>query len=295
MGRLLAAALLFLATGVAVAEPAVAPAVEPSRSPSILERAAPPSILEPSAPPSALAPWALAPRLLAADATARLQEAAAAEPAETASRRGDLSDVGRSLVLPGWGQLHAGYRTLGFVFLATEAAIWTAFTVNIAKGEMRKDSYEETALLYAGIDLSAVDEEFRALIGQYYSSDEYNRLVVYRDAAAAYYGDFENYNRYIEENSLRGAETWSWGADADIKRYGAQRRSSENAFHDAQFVAALAIVNRVASAIVAARLSPRTGEPSGEAEGVSSRPTWGFQLGPTGEFEPRLAWELRFH
>ena len=291
------AVVLFLLGSGTAAESAAAPArpTAPAFSASVAE----PLGLEPlelsPLEPSPLPASPLAPRLLAGDTMARLQEAAAAEPSESGSRHGRLSDVGRSLVLPGWGQLHAGYRTLGFAFLATEAVIWTAFAVNTAKGEMRKDSYEETARLYAGIDLNAVDEEFRALIGQYYSSDEYNRLVVYRDAAALYYGDFENYDRYIEENSLSGSETWSWGTEADIMRYGSQRRSSENAFHDAQFVAALAIVNRVASAIVAARLAPRTPEPSGEARGLSSHPTWGFVPGPTGELEPRLAWELRFH
>ena len=284
MRRVLAVVLLLAATGASAAEPAVA-----LDSPAV--SSFPSTALE----PSGLEPSALAPRLLAGDTMARLQEAAASEPSEPESKRGQLSDVGRSLVLPGWGQLHAGYRTLGFAFLAAEAAIWTAFTINVAKGEMRKGSYEETAKLYAGIDLDAVDEDFRALIGQYYSSDEYNRLVVYRDAASLYYGDFENYNRYIEENSLRGEESWSWGTEADILRYGSQRRSSENAFHDAQFAAALAVVNRVTSAVVAARLAPRTVESSGEAQGFSSRPTWGFELGPTGELEPRLAWELRFH
>jgi len=252
------------------------------------------AILSPPAQ-AALEPSALVPRQLALDTDSRLQEAAAAGPAGQGPHRGQLSDVGRSLVLPGWGQLHAGHRTLGFAFLAAEAAIWTTFAVSIAKGELRKKSYEETARLFANIDLDRVDSRFRSLIGQYESSGEYNRLVVYRDAAAAYYGDFENYDRYIEEHSLGGAEAWVWSSTEKFEQYGAERRSSEGAFHDAQFAAGLAVVNRVASAIVAARLSPRRAEPAAEAEGVSSRPTWGFRVGPSGRLEPRLAWELRFH
>jgi hypothetical protein len=272
--RRLAAVLVLLATGAAAAH--AAPVPTPSRA-------------------YALEPSALAPRLLALDTDSRISEAEAAAPAEESPHRGRLSDVGRSLVLPGWGQLNAGYRTLGTIFLAAEAAIWTGFAVSIAKGEMRKDTYEETAQLFAGIDLNQVSDEFRSLVGQYESSDEYNRLVVYRDAAAMYYGDFENYNRYIEENSLTGAQTWQWSSAQKFEQYAAERRSSEGAFHDAQFMVGLAVVNRVASAVVAARLAPRQSEPEGEAKGISSRPRWDFAVGPTGELEPRLAWELRFH
>ncbi len=243
---------------------------------------------------SPLAPSRLAPRALALATEARLAEAEAAAPAQESRGRGRLEDVGRSLVLPGWGQLHAGHRTLGFAFLAAEAAIWTAFAINVVKGEHRQDTYEETALLFAGIDLEQVDEHFRSLVGQYESSDEYNRLVVYRDAAALYYGDFENYNRYIEENSVRGDEAWAWATPEKFAQYGAERRSSENSFHDARTVAALAVVNRVASAIVAARMAPVASEAEASSD-LSSRPTLGFHFDERGRPEPRLAWELRFH
>ena len=276
--RRLASVLLLLAMGAAAAHAAPAPMPAPM-----------------PAPPDGLQPSLLAPRLLALDTDTRVSEAEAAAAAEEGPHRGHLSDVGRSLVLPGWGQLHAGYRTLGYVFLAAEAAIWTGFAVSVVKGEKRKDTYEETAQLFAGIDLNQVDEEFRTLVGQYESSDEYNRLVVYRDAAALYYGDFENYNRYIDENSLTGAETWQWSSTQKFEQYSTERRSSEGAFHDAQFMVGLAVVNRVASAIVASRLTPRETEPEGEAKAVSSRPRWGFAVGPNGDLEPRLAWELRFH
>jgi hypothetical protein len=243
-----------------------------------------------------LGPSRLASHALPLDAMARVEEAQAEAPADASTQQSDgrLGNAGRSLILPGWGQLHGGHRTLGLCFLVAEAAIWTTFTVFLVQGELREDSYEETARLFAGLDLDTVGDEFRGYLAEYESSEEYNRLVVYRQAAALYYGDFENYNRYIEENSIGGDQAWAWTTFDYFAQYGAQRRSSDQAYHDAELMVALAVVNRVASAIVAARMEPVPPEPKASTSGVSTGPTWGLRLDPRGRPEPRVAWELRF-
>jgi hypothetical protein len=227
---------------------------------------------------------------------AQLAAQAEAEGMPTASEglkpRG--SDVWRSAVIPGWGQWRAGYRDIGLAFMAVDLAAWTTLAVSVGQGHMRRGSSEETALRDAGIDLTAVDDEFRKRVSDFPSSDEYNRLVVMRDAAALYYGDFESYNRYIDENALTGDEAWSFSSEETWERYRRERRTSESAFQRARFAAGALLVNRVVSAIVASRLKPKTGVESAAAAPPRTQIVWGVGTSPGGSLEPRLGCVARF-
>jgi hypothetical protein len=255
--------------------------------------------------------WALAP---ASEATAsvsrlaiplpedsaRLALAAAAEPAPVAGADGELkprgSDIWRAAVVPGWGQWRAGHREVGLVFLTIDAAAWATMFASIGQGHLRRGSSEETALRYAGIDLTQVDDDFRKRTSDFISSDEYNRLVVMRDAASLYYGDFDNYNRYIEENSLQGAEAWTWESEESWERYRRERRTSESAFQRARYAGAVLVANRVASTIVAARLKPKTSAAQASAPPAPPRTQvlWGVGTSAGGSIEPRLVCVYRF-
>ena len=92
----------------------------------------------------------------------------------------------RSLTLPGWGQATVGYTGAAKAFGVAEVAIWASFAAFRVQGALRKEAYENTANVLAGIDLNGRDEEFRRIVGSYRSSDEYDQLVVYRDAANRY-------------------------------------------------------------------------------------------------------------
>src|SRR5262245_62113009 len=135
----------------------------------------------------------------------------------------------QSLTVPGWGQATVGKNKAAAAFLVAEAAIWGSFTAFRVQEMMRKESYENTAMLYAGIDLSDRDEEFRRIVGSYSSSEEYNRLVVRRDAANLYYGDPAAYEAYVAEHSLRGADSWSWSGEDQFNRYRSQRQDTQRA------------------------------------------------------------------
>ena len=50
-----------------------------------------------------------------------------------------------SAVIPGTGQLYAGAKIRGAVFLALEAAGWTAFAMYQTKGKNKEDEYEDFA------------------------------------------------------------------------------------------------------------------------------------------------------
>jgi hypothetical protein len=190
----------------------------------------------------------------------------------------------RSLTLPGWGQATIGHRTSAVFFGLTETAIWGTFAAFRIQVAMREDAFLRTAGLQAGIDLSGRDEEWRRIVGDFASSDEYNQRVVLRDAANLYYFESEAYWGYFEQHKLRGADTWMWSGEGR-RRYLDQRRNAQRAAQRANTVLAVAVVNRIVSALHAARA---VGHPAQAAR------SWQFEVVPV-TCEDATAFQLRVH
>lgn len=168
----------------------------------------------------------------------------------------------RSLTVPGWGQATLGHKGSARVFLIAEAGIWGAFTAFKIQQAHRTEAYLRTARLGAGIDMSGMDDEYRRIVGAFASSDEYNLLVVTRDAANLYLSDpdapdLEGYRRYIAEHSIPADRTWAWQDEASFLRYGDQRKFAQKAGLRANAALGLAIANRLVSALHAARSAGR--------------------------------------
>ena len=177
----------------------------------------------------------------------------------------------RSLTVPGWAQATGGRRTAAAAFGLAELSIWTSFTAFRIQSQLRRDSYERTARLFAGVDLHGRDEEFRRIIGSYLSSDEYNQLVVYREAANLYYSDPAAYRAYIAQHSIGGTDAWSWDSDGSLLRYRAQRKDAQRAAIRANTALACAVVNRLLSMIHAARVP---------AHPAAAPRSWNFEVTP---------------
>ena len=127
--------------------------------------------------------------------------------------------------------------------------MWGSFTAFRIQQEMRQQTYERTARLFAGIDLSSRDEEYRRIAGFYISSDEYNQLVVRRDAANLYYGDPAAYDAYIAAHEIARADAWAWDSEANLQRYRTERQSTQRAIKHAHDALAAAIINRLVSLV----------------------------------------------
>ena len=191
----------------------------------------------------------------------------------------------RSLTLPGWGQATLGRHTSAAFFGLTETAIWGTFTAFRIQVAMREDAFLRTARLQAGIDLGGRDEEWRRIVGGFESSDEYNLWVVARDAASLYYNDPVAREAYRVEHSLKGADTWKWSSVEAQLRYRDQRKNAQRAAQRANTTLAVAVVNRIVSALHAARAAGRL------APGARS---WEFEVVPVA-CEDATAFQLRVH
>ena len=185
----------------------------------------------------------------------------------------------RSLTVPGWGQATLGHRHAAATFAVMEVGIWSAFTSFRIQEQMRRQSYERTARLFAGIDLGGRDEEYRRIVGAFASSDEYNLLVVARDAANLYmqdvnHPDMVDYRAYLAAHSLSGRDAWTWSDQAAFDRYRAQRQNAQRASMRANTALALAIANRLVCALHAARAAGHATVPA------PGRTAWKFEFSP---------------
>lgn len=184
----------------------------------------------------------------------------------------------RSLAVPGWGQATLGHPTAARVFGVLEAGVWGSFTAFKIQQKLRSDASLTTARLFAGVDLRGKDEEFKRIVGFYASSDEYNQLVVARDAANQYYDDPELYREYIAKHSIGGDLAWSWQDERSFDRYAAQRKDAHRASMRANTALACAIGNRILSVLHTARVAGRKTPAPAHA--------WNFEVTPVGGEDP---------
>jgi hypothetical protein len=164
--------------------------------------------------------------------------------------------AGASALLPGLGQSYAGHNTRATVFFATEAAIWTIFTVYRVQGETRQDRYIEFAGVHAGAP-SGQDSDYYEHIG-FWSSLEQWQDIVRRDARTLHPDDPAAQADYFEHNKLYDeSETWSWPDDEVRTRYRVLRSRSESAFHNSRLALGAALLNRFVSVVDAVAMTKR--------------------------------------
>lgn len=163
----------------------------------------------------------------------------------------------QSLTLPGWGQASLGKRREALAFGLLEAGVWGSFTAFKIQQHMRQKTYVRTARLLAGIELGSRDEEYRRIVGFYLSSEDYNRLVVRRDAANLYFGDPAAYDAYIAAHEIKGADAWAWDSVESLLRYRAERQSTQRAIKHAHDALAAAVINRLLSMVHASAVGAR--------------------------------------
>lgn len=193
-----------------------------------------------------------------------------------------LKAVAASLLIPGLGQLATGHKGRAKLFMAAEAAILVCFVTFQVHGHVEKNRYIDYAELFAGVaDAGGKEDWYYRNLGQYHSSADYVESIA-RTARAMYGDDLEQRNAYIARHRPPADDVWNWRSEADRRDFREQRKDSRNSFRRSDQMLGLALLNRVLSAVDAARL----------ARGTRSKQSLYAHVGVDGTSYVGLRWVL---
>jgi hypothetical protein len=164
-----------------------------------------------------------------------------------------------SLLLPGMGELYADAYDVGKYFTIADGILWGTFIGMHAYSSWQKDNYESYAASRAGVDNNNKDADYYATIADYSSIDSYND----EKALERNFDQMYNTEQYY----------WKWNSVEERRTYRDMWTSSEQTNNDIRFVVGGLILNRVASAINAARLV------SSYNKRIDEEVSWNFSIG----------------
>ncbi len=161
-----------------------------------------------------------------------------------------------SAILPGAGQIYTQNYTKAGVFLGSEAAIWFGKTRFENERDWAEDSYKKFAHEIAGVNNNTSPDMYN-LIQDYVSSEEYNLKVEL--FARNYYLIINNnpelYQEYLTRYQIPADQSWDWKSESNRAKYNNIRQRRQKYEIYSNFAFSALILNRVISAIDAARMS----------------------------------------
>jgi len=165
-----------------------------------------------------------------------------------------------SLLLPGMGELYADAYNVGKYFTIADGLLWGTFIGMNAYSNWQEDSYKSYAASEAGvINDASKDEDFYANIGDYTSVYTYNEQKALE----------RNFDEMYDEQT----NFWKWNTTDERRTYRDMWNSSETASNGIRFVVGGLILNRLISAINAARLV------SAYNNKLEEEVSWNFSVG----------------
>ena len=145
-----------------------------------------------------------------------------------------------SLLLPGMGELYADAYDVGKYFTIADGVLWGTFIGMEVYSNWQKNNYQTYATTNAGVDNSNKDADYYSTIANYTSVFSYNEEKALE----------RNYSEMLDPET----DFWKWNSTAERQTYREMWTSSEQTSNDIQFVVGGLILNRIASAVNAARL-----------------------------------------
>jgi hypothetical protein len=164
-----------------------------------------------------------------------------------------------SLLLPGMGELYADAYNTGKYFTIADGVLWGTLIGMNAYSNIQEDNYKSYAATRAGVIHENKDEDYYANIGDYTSVYSYNDQKALE----------RNFNEMYDEE----ANFWKWNSTDERRTYRDMWNSSETASNNIQFVVGGLILNRIVSAINAARLV------SSYNSRLEEEVSWNFSVG----------------
>ncbi len=152
-----------------------------------------------------------------------------------------------SILIPGGGEFLLGHRKTAISMFVAEGLVWAGYFSFRWYGGNIRNNYMQQASSYAGAYSGTNDDNYWDAVEWYLNTEGYNRKVR-EDARELYPDNWEEQQRYIEENSYTGIYEWDWtNLDSQYDFYRKMRVDSRQMFQNASFVALGAIVTRVVS------------------------------------------------
>ncbi|MDR3628078.1 MAG: hypothetical protein P4L45_14640 [Ignavibacteriaceae bacterium] len=145
-----------------------------------------------------------------------------------------------SFLLPGMGELYAGSYSSGKYFTVAEGALWGVYIGMNSYSNWLKNNYKSYAASVGGVNNNNKNSDYYATIGDYTNISEYNDAMSLQ----------QDFNKMLDTKT----SYWNWQTTADRKNYRGMWVSGEQANNNLRFVVGALILNRVISAINAARL-----------------------------------------
>ena len=156
------------------------------------------------------------------------------------SKKSVILAITYSIILPGMGELYAGDYSSGKYFTIAEGIFWGTYIGMNTYSNWQKDRYHSFAVSNGGVNLAGKDDGYFTNIGIYTDIDEYNDDM-------ARNGDFNKmYNTELDY--------WKWTGN-DRQTYRAMWTAGEQSHNNLRFVVGALVLNRVVSAINAARIA----------------------------------------
>jgi TM2 domain-containing membrane protein YozV len=145
-----------------------------------------------------------------------------------------------SFLLPGMGELYAGSYSSGKYFTIAEGTLWGIYIGMNSYSYWLRNNYKAFAASAAGVNNANKNSNYYATIADYTNISEYNDAMSLQD----------NFSQMLDPKTYY----WNWQSTADRKNYRTLWVSSQEEINNLRFVVGALILNRVVSAINAARL-----------------------------------------
>jgi len=145
------------------------------------------------------------------------------------------SNLVRSLILPGWGELKMEETQRSRVLMAADLSIFVTYLLGKSFNASYIDQYKAYGMLYADADMVGKDYSFAVNMSNYNSMDEYNQDMSNR----------KNYDDIYDDPGYN----WEWDSTSKRLKFNGMRESSIVSSKFAEFAVAGLIINRVISAI----------------------------------------------
>ena len=155
-------------------------------------------------------------------------------------RKSVVLAIAYSLVLPGLGDLYAENFGTGKYFMGTDAGLWLTYGGIRVYGQWLKDDAKTLAVQSASANFDGKDDKFEVNLGNFADVLSYNDAKLRNREYELLYDPKSNF-------------AWQWSSDADRLHYKDQRNRGEGTLRNSQFVLGALVLNRVISAISAAR------------------------------------------